>query len=102
MSKLVIFILVFIILFSLYKIFALIYYYYYLRIKLKNANLDTFIKILGGSFRYRVVYDGVIRYKWIKGLLIVRATFDTKGNLVNTERAEYNFKKPNTEFTFSK
>ena len=102
MIKIAFFFLGFIMLYFFYKVFTLLYYYFYLRIKLRNASLDTFIKVLGDSYQQRIIYEGVYRYKWYKGWIVVRATFDQKGNLVRTERHEYDISKPITEFTLSK
>ncbi len=76
-------------------------YYYYLRRKLKNATLDNFKAILGTKYQYRLIHTKATRYKWYKGWVIIRATFDDTGKLVSEDKPEFNLIKPISEFNLS-
>lgn len=65
----------------LYKIASLIYFLN-LKAKLKHADLNTFTKVLGENHKHRLQFNGLIRYKWSKGWVIIKANFDENGNLI--------------------
>src|ERR1700712_5674758 len=50
--------------------------------KIKEQNLDAYKAAFGTYYQYRKLENGLLRYKWTKGWLILRASFDTDGNLV--------------------
>ncbi|HZL08443.1 MAG TPA: hypothetical protein VFC65_00480 [Prolixibacteraceae bacterium] len=44
--------------------------------------MNTFINVLGENYQKRHLLNGLTRYKWSNGLMIVKAGFDESGNLV--------------------
>ncbi len=48
---------------------------------LESKNLAAFKRRFGNKYRYRFELNGLTRYKWIKGLIHVRARFDEIGKL---------------------
>lgn len=91
-----------VIVFIIYKIGTLLYYRYYLNTKLKNGNLQTFKKILGGNCQYKTIHADAVKYKWIKGWFVVRAVFDERGNLLENDKPQYDVTKLITAFYFTK
>lgn len=91
-----------IILLSVVTLLLLYYLIQYYRIKslyrkLRDADLEAFIRELGKEYRTRPLNRNGVRYKWIKPLWTVRADFDhsgkqaknisiTKGRLFRRER----------------
>ena len=71
----------------LFFILKAISYKYILRLqaKLGNGNLDLFKKVLGTNFHYKPRTNGLIRYKWTKLWITIRADFDEDGALSFTE-----------------
>lgn len=61
--------------------------------KLSKKNLDSHKKILGDDFRTRAVDMKIRRYKWEKGIFIVRAHFDADGNLVGKQNISTRFSR---------
>ncbi|MFT3704543.1 MAG: hypothetical protein QM802_19405 [Agriterribacter sp.] len=53
-----------------------------LKQKLGHTTRDAFIKSLGDHYKVRPLDSNLHRYKWLKGIFIIRANFNDKGNLV--------------------
>ena len=88
--------------FLFYKTATVLYYRYYLRTKLQNASLKKKKKILGSGYQFKTIYNGATRYKWVKGWIKIRATFDDNGNLLEEDRPQYDYSKTVSEFYFTK
>jgi len=71
-----------------------------LRERLKKANLDTFKKILGQTYKIKKIDDGEKRYKWSKGLFIVKANFDNYGGLICNHIEPFKFWTLRSELSF--
>lgn len=71
-----------------------------LQARLSNGNLDLFKKVLGPNFHYKPRMSGLIRYKWSKLWVTIRADFDEEGQLSYTEINHPKFKFF-PEYTFS-
>ncbi|MFT3704300.1 MAG: hypothetical protein QM802_18170 [Agriterribacter sp.] len=56
-----------------------------LKQKLDTQNREVFVKELGEKYKIRPINYDLHRYKWLKGIFIVRANFDDKGNLVGSK-----------------
>lgn len=83
-----------------YKIIAYIYYLR-LRNRLNGGNIICFQEVLGNKFRYRPVHSGVVRYKWKKALIVVKADFDNLGNLRHTGKVPFRIFKLRSEMLFT-
>lgn len=59
----------------------MIFHFRTTRKSLQNKNLDAFKRRFGNKYKYRFELNGITRYKWVKGLIQVRARFDTIGKL---------------------
>ncbi|MCC6287949.1 MAG: hypothetical protein IT249_08690 [Chitinophagaceae bacterium] len=57
----------------------------YLRKNLGHQNLEGYKNILGDNYRIKPIDTNTRRYKWDKGIFVVRAHFDEKGNLIGTQ-----------------
>lgn len=64
-----------------YKLFTFLTFLI-LKARLKNGNFDSFTKILGTKYKYRLMFNGLKRYKWSKLWITVKANFDENGNLI--------------------
>ena len=66
---------------------------YFLRVqaKLSHGNLDMFKKVLGQNFQYKPRTNGLIRYKWSKFWITIRADFDEDGVLNYTDMDQRKF-----------
>ena len=74
----------------MYKLISL-RYFIHLQEKLKNGNLAEFKKTLGTNFQYKPRINGLIRYKWSKSWITIRADFDEEGILNYTDMDERKF-----------
>ena len=55
---------------------------WFLKLRLRNRNLDGFKKLLGNNYQAKSLGEGDKRYKWSKRIFAVKANFDQEGNLV--------------------
>ena len=62
--------------------------------KIKEQKLDAYKTAFGTYYQYRKLDNGLFRYKWTKGWLILRASFDAEGNLIECKL------KPRQIFSF--
>ncbi|MEO8770201.1 MAG: hypothetical protein ABI402_08955 [Ferruginibacter sp.] len=62
--------------------------------RIKEQNLDAYKSAFGTYYQYRKLENGLFRYKWPKGWLILRASFDANGNLIECKL------KPRQIFSF--
>ncbi|MFT3704340.1 MAG: hypothetical protein QM802_18370 [Agriterribacter sp.] len=51
----------------------------WLRHKLKDADYNTYVTLLGRHHQFRPVDTKTLRYKWTKGIFTIKATFDSEG-----------------------
>jgi hypothetical protein len=58
-----------------------IHFFFYLR--LKNKDLDHFVKVLGNDYYFKKMGEGDKRYKWTKWYIVIKANFDSDGRLVS-------------------
>ena len=70
--------------FSLLLIYKVVSFLYVLKLKnlLKNGDFNRFVHVLGENHQYRPRFNGLVRYKWSKGLVVIKANFDEAGQLV--------------------
>jgi len=87
---------VFVVLLS-YKTYSLLYFLI-LKRKLTEDHLSFFIKELGDGYRYRRLPSGLLRYKWIKNWIIIKANFYENGDLVKGDVPRSNIFKLISEF----
>ena len=73
----------------------------YLWKKLNHTNLDGYKKVLGEGYRSRPVDMKTRRYKWDKGIFVVRAHFDDKGNLIGTQNISTRFSRKRKEINLN-
>lgn len=73
----------------LYKLTTFIVYSR-IKKKLMGADLYTFTIHLGDDYVYRFLSDEIKRYKWKKGLLIIKASFDKEDKLVSNQILSFN------------
>lgn len=83
-----------------YKLFSYIYYLR-LRQKLKGGSISDFKEVLGSKYFLRPMYSGLIRYKWKKAFVVVKANFDDKGNLRHNGKVPFRFFKLRSEVLFT-
>jgi hypothetical protein len=62
-----------------------------LKTLLKKTNLNGYKRILGVYYLRKAELNGLAKYKWIIGLLEVKARFDDKEELVTYEIKPYRF-----------
>jgi hypothetical protein len=65
--------------------------YFYFRLKLKNQNLDYFVKLLGNDYYFKKMGEGDKRYKWSKWYIIIKANFDNEGTQVSNIVAPFKY-----------
>lgn len=73
----------------------------FLQKKLYQKNLKGYKKILGEDYRSRAVDMKIRRYKWEKGIFIVRAHFDDEGNLIGRQNIRTRFSRKKKEITWN-
>lgn len=56
--------------------------YLYLGKKIGSKDLDAFIDYLGTDYKYKYLSNGDKRYKWKKGIIIIKGNFDEDGKLI--------------------
>jgi hypothetical protein len=84
----------------LYKMFAYLTFLG-LRKKLQSANLDMFKDLLGNRYQFKHISDGIRKYKWFKGFVTIRGSFNEAGELIGKKiSASFNFFKLNNEVNF--
>lgn len=88
------------VLFLFYKILTVMYCRYILFPILKGSTVSDFVRVLGSNFRCRLVYTGAIRYKWTKGWIIIRATFDDEGRLLDISHKSFELTSFITSYSF--
>jgi hypothetical protein len=76
------------------------FYVLWLKAKLKNANLATFIKVLGEDHKLRKDSKELTRYKWSKRFVIIKANFDRNGNLTYNTILTHIISKGKSELFF--
>lgn len=64
-----------------------------LRKRAAKADRTTHITLFGKNFRYKMIHDQLYRYKWKKGIFIVRADFDKEGKLIGTDKITFRLRK---------
>lgn len=90
MNKLVIYFWTLMVLLGLYVTFNLVSFFR-LKLKLKNADLTVFKKELGKNYQYKAHINGWTKYKWLVGMMLVRARFNESGQLMECEIKPYRF-----------
>lgn len=83
----------------IYKLASLLYFFF-LKAKLRNGNLNTFTRIIGENYQHRPQFNGLIRYKWSKGWVNVKANFDEDGRLIFTKIQTRIFRSLKSELLF--
>lgn len=73
----------------------------FLQKKLYQKNLKGYKKVLGEDYRSRAVDMKTRRYKWEKGIFIVRAHFDDEGNLIGRKNIRTRFSRKKKEITWN-
>jgi hypothetical protein len=68
--------------------FCVHFFFYF---KLKNKNLDYFIKVLGNDYHFKKIGEGDKRYKWTKWYIVIKANFDSDGRLVSQARTPFKY-----------
>ena len=66
-----------------------IHFFFYL--KLKNKNLDHFLKVLGNDYHFKKMGEGDKRYKWVKWYIVIKANFDSGGTQVSQVVAPFKY-----------
>ena len=89
-------------LFAFFVLYKMLGYKLYKRLSAKfmKSNLDAFKKELGSNYHFRNQKGGLHRHRWRKGLVEVKATFDSKGNIVCTQMQSFRFFAIHTEIVF--
>ena len=66
-----------------FMIYAIITFILFLRFKviLKDADLNTFKKVLGTNYVFREHHSGWTKYKWQLMFMTIKASFDEGGQL---------------------
>ena len=59
--------------------------------KLKNKNLDHFLKVLGNDYHFKKMGEGDKRYKWVKWYIVIKANFDSDGTPVSQVVAPFKY-----------
>jgi hypothetical protein len=85
----------------LYKSITYVFIYNRLKKKLRNADLFTFITYLGEDYVYRFSADSTRRYKWKKGLLVIKASFDHDDRLSCKRISRFSLFTPFVKVIFS-
>lgn len=83
----------------LYKLFTLLLFLI-LKSRLKQGNLDSFVRVLGQKYQYRRMINGLKRCKWSKLWVNVKASFDENGNLIYKKIHPYIFLRFKSELSF--
>ncbi|MFT3681366.1 MAG: hypothetical protein QM791_13900 [Ferruginibacter sp.] len=83
--------------------FKLVTFFIYIRLKKKltGTDLETFTRQLGDDYAFRFLEDNKRRYKWKKGLLIIKASFDEQDRLASRHAAGFSFFTPFIMVVFS-
>lgn len=84
MEKLPYIIGIFFIVLLIYKIASLLYFLI-IKAKLRKGDLTTFTQVIGENHKHRPQLNGLMRYKWSKGWVNVKANFDENGRLIYTK-----------------
>ena len=86
----------------LWAIYRALPFLYFQKLKtMKNGNLETFKNKLGDTYQYKTLYNGLIRCKWHKGWVVIKANFDEEGNLISNHIVPYNFLGLRAEILFT-
>lgn len=102
MSKIILLVLISIFLvYILYKLYS-IFYFLQIRKKLKGQDLASFKRLLGENYLYKVINTENTKFKWMKGWVVIKAIFDSHGQLADSEHSQYDFISPVTELFFAK
>lgn len=89
-EKLLMYAIVAIVAWLLYKIITF-FIYRKLTKKLKDADLDAFTQHFGDDYVFRFSSNDVRRYKWKKGLFVVKASFDKQDRLTGRNILPFDF-----------
>lgn len=78
---------------SCWILYKLITFFIYSRLKkkLSMADLDTFKSQLGEDYVFSFLSDEIRRYKWKKGLLVIKASFDYHDRQASSRILSFNF-----------
>lgn len=76
-----------------WMLYKLVTFFIYKKLtkKLKGADLDTFTNHFGEDYVFRFSTTGTRRYKWKKGLFVVKASFDKQDQLAYSEVSPFDF-----------
>ena len=74
----------------LYKVITFFIYRRLMK-RLKGADLDTFTRYLGEDYVFRFLSGDVRRYRWKKGLFVVKAGLDEQDRLTYNEVPRFDF-----------
>lgn len=87
---------------ALWFVFKIISFSIYLKFKRKlcDADFATFTTVLDDNYVFRFLDEGNRRYKWSKGLLTVKATFNNNDKLIYKEILPFHFFKLKIEVIF--
>lgn len=62
--------------------------------------METFKKVLGKNYQYKVLLNGLIRCKWYVSRIVIKADFDENGNLMCDEITMYHFSARKSEMLY--
>ena len=90
-----------IILMACYLLYKSVSYlvYVFLKERLANRDLEEFERVLGKKYKYKPLMNGVNRCKWIKGFVIIKASFDMNNQLIRSQIQGVNLFKWVTEIS---
>jgi hypothetical protein len=76
-----------------WMLYKLITFFIYRRLtrKLKGADLETFTRHFGEDYAFRFLSGDIRRYKWQKGLFVIKASFDKQDRLTYSEVSPFDF-----------
>jgi hypothetical protein len=87
---------------AVFIMYKLLSYNLYRRMSTKfiKSNLDAFKKEFGTHSHFRNQKGGLHRHRWRKGLVVVKATFDSEGKIICTRMQPFRFFALHTEIIF--
>lgn len=65
----------------------------YLQKKLNHQDLEQYKKILGNDYRSRPIDTKTRRYKWDKGIFVIKAHFNENGEMIGEQHITPVFSK---------
>lgn len=102
MSIIRILILVVVVFFVFFILYKMLSYRLYKKLQrqLTNGTLEGFKKMFGREAHHRSMKQGGKRYRWQKGLITVKASFDQNGAIISKKMQPFRFFSLQTEIIF--